>query len=70
MIVQYHEVKIVMEFRDANELVVGLLADGDRDTASQTTSIYDGGLSLTNAALWVDKNIVYKSIEQNSILVP
>jgi hypothetical protein len=51
---QYHEVKISLEFRDANELIVGLTASGDRDTSANTTSIYDGGLSLTNAALWVD----------------
>ena len=51
---QYHEVKIVMEFRDANELIVGLDALYDRDYAACTTSIQDGGLSLQTAALWVD----------------
>lgn len=51
---QYHEVKICMEFRDANELIVGLTGDGERDVASNTTSIYEGGLSLQTAALWVD----------------
>lgn len=52
---QYHEVKISMEFRNANELIVGLDADGNRDTASNTTNIYDSaGVALTQAALWVD----------------
>ena len=51
---QYHEVKISLEFRDANELIVGLDAAGDRDAESNTTSVFDGGLALTNAALWVD----------------
>lgn len=52
---QYHEVKIIMEFRNAAELIVGLTAAGDRDFASNTTSIRDSsGVSLVNAALWVD----------------
>ena len=52
---QYHEVKIIMEFRNAAELIVGLTSTGDRDTASNTTSIRDSsGVSLVNAALWVD----------------
>lgn len=50
-----HEVKIVMEFRTASELVVGLSAAGDRDNASNTTSIFDSsGVSLQSAALYVD----------------
>ena len=40
------EVKIVMEFRDANELIVGLDSLFDRDFDSCVTSIQDGGLSL------------------------
>jgi hypothetical protein len=51
---QYHEVKIVMEFRDANELIVGLLSNSERDYDECTTQIADGGLSLQTAALWVD----------------
>jgi hypothetical protein len=54
--VQYHEVKIILEFRSAIELIVGLDAAGDRDTAANTTSIRDSaGVQLVNAALWVDK---------------
>lgn len=53
---QYHEVKIIMEFRNASELIVGLTSTGDRDFTSNTTSIADSsGVSLVNAALWVDK---------------
>lgn len=52
---QYHEVKINLEFRYANELVVGLTAAGDRDFAADTTTINDSaGVSLTDASLWVD----------------
>ncbi len=52
---QYHEVKISMEFRNAYELIVGLDSAGDRSLATNTTSIADsGGVQLTNAALWVD----------------
>lgn len=52
---QYHEVKIIFEFRPANELIVGLTSTGDRDTASHTVSIRDSaGVSLVNASLWVD----------------
>jgi hypothetical protein len=51
---QYHEVKISMEFRSANELIVGLTAGMVRDNAANVTSIYDSGLSLQSAALWVD----------------
>jgi hypothetical protein len=51
---QYHEVKIAMEFRNANELIVGLQANGDRATASNTSSLADNSLALTNASLWVD----------------
>jgi hypothetical protein len=52
---QYHEVKISMEFRNAYELIVGLNVAGDRDLATNTTSIADsGGVTLTNCSLWVD----------------
>ena len=44
-----------MEFRTAAELVVGLTAAGDRDAASDTTSVFDSsGVSLQACALWVD----------------
>lgn len=60
---QYHEVKIIMEFRNAAELIVGLTAAGDRDFDSNTTSIRDSsGVSLVNAALWVD--YVYLDTEE------
>ena len=60
---QYHEVKIIMEFRNAAELIVGLTSTGDRDFASNTTSIRDSaGVSLVNAALWVD--YVYLDTEE------
>jgi len=52
--VQYHEVKINMDFRNINELVVGLNAAHQRDMNSNTTNVYDSGISLQNAALWVD----------------
>jgi len=52
---QYHEVKIMLELRYATELIVGLTSTGDRDFASNTTSIRDSaGVSLVNAALYVD----------------
>ena len=51
---QYHEVKIAIEFRNANELIVGLTQSGDRQVNANTSSLADGSLSLTNAALWVD----------------
>lgn len=52
---QYHEVKISMEFRYANELVVSLTASGDRATANNTTTIADNaGVQLSNTSLWVD----------------
>jgi hypothetical protein len=52
---QYHEVKINMEFRNAIELIVGVDADGVRDYSKNTQSIRDNaGVSLINAALWVD----------------
>ena len=52
---QYHEVKIIMEFRTAAELIVGLTAAGDRDNASNTTTIVDSaGVQLQTCALWVD----------------
>jgi hypothetical protein len=52
---QYHEVKINMEFRNAIELIVGVDADGARDYSKNTQSIRDNaGVSLINAALWVD----------------
>jgi hypothetical protein len=60
---QYHEVKIVLEFRHAAELIVGLTSSGDRDFGSNTTSIRDSaGVSLVNAALWV--NYVYLDTEE------
>ena len=60
---QYHEVKIIIEFRTAIELVVGLTATGDRDNDSDTTSIYDSsGVALQSAALWVD--YVYLDTEE------
>lgn len=52
---QYHEVKISMEFRYANELIVVLNAAGDRSTANNTTTITDNaGVQLSNTSLWVD----------------
>jgi hypothetical protein len=46
---------VVLEFRSAAELIVGLTATGDRDFSSNTSSIRDSaGVSLTNAALYVD----------------
>jgi hypothetical protein len=60
---QYHEVKIVLEFRHAAELIVGLTSDGLRLTNYNTTSIRDSaGVSLVNAALWVD--YVYLDTEE------
>lgn len=60
---QYHEVKIILEFRSANELIIGTLADGKRDFAANTTSIRDqAGVSIVNAALWVD--YVYLDTEE------
>jgi hypothetical protein len=60
---QYHEVKIIMEFRNAAELIVGLTSTGDRDFAANTTSIRDSsGVALVNAALWVD--YVYLDTEE------
>lgn len=60
---QYHEVKVIIEFRTAAELVVGLSAAGDRDAASDTTTIFDSsGVSLQSAALWVD--YVYLDTEE------
>ena len=63
---QYHEVKICMEFRDANELIVGLDSAGDRDTSACVTSIFDGGLSLQTAALYVD--YVYLDTDERKLL--
>jgi hypothetical protein len=52
---QYHEVKILIEFRNAAELIVGLDAIGNRDFASNTTSIRDSsGVSIVNASVWID----------------
>ncbi len=60
---QYHEVKIIIEFRTAAELIVALTAAGDRDFANNTTSINDSsGVSLVNAELWVD--YVYLDTEE------
>jgi hypothetical protein len=59
---QYHEVKIVLEFRHAAELIVGLTASGNR-YESNVTSIRDSaGVSLPYAALWVD--YVYLDTEE------
>jgi hypothetical protein len=64
---QYHEVKISMEFRYANELIVGLNGAGDRaDVSLNTTNIADtGGVQLTNAALWCD----YVYLDENNAVV-
>jgi len=44
-----------MEFRPANELIVGLDAGGNRDVASNISTIPSAaGVQLVNAALWVD----------------
>lgn len=52
-----------MDFRTAAELVVGLTAAGNRDFASNTTSIYDSsGVVLQSAALWV--NYIYLDTEE------
>ncbi len=51
---QYHEVKINIEFRSAAELIVGLDVNGDRDAGSNTTSISDSAVAMQSAALWVD----------------
>lgn len=51
---QYHEVKISMEFRGANELIVGLDKQYDRLTDYNTTSLADTSVALQNAALWID----------------
>lgn len=60
---QYHEVKIIMEFRNAAELIVGLTLTGDRDFPSNTTSIRDtAGVSLIYCSLWVD--YVYLDTEE------
>lgn len=60
---QYHEVKLLVEFRTSAELIVGLTAAGDRDQASNTTSIRDSsGVSLVNASFWVD--YVYLDTEE------
>jgi hypothetical protein len=58
---QYHEVKINMELRTVAELVVGLTATGDRDFASNVSNA-GAGISLVNAALWVD--YVYLDTEE------
>jgi hypothetical protein len=48
-------VKIIIEFRNAAELIVGLDGSGNRDFNASTTTIADsGGVSLVSAALWVD----------------
>ncbi len=60
---QYHEVKIILEFRYAAELIVGLDSAGNRNNVSNTTTIRDSaGVSLTNAALYV--NYVYLDTEE------
>lgn len=55
---QYHEVKIVLEFRQANELVVGLQANGNRYTTFNSTAFKNTPV-LQNAALWVDYVKIY-----------
>lgn len=50
---QYHEVKVILEFRQANELVVGLTAAGDRYT-TVNSSAFSATPVLQSAALWVD----------------
>lgn len=65
---QYHEVKIAIEFRAANELIVGLNNDGTRDITANTTNIYDGNVGLQQAALWVDLNIGPKNNLENSVI--
>lgn len=60
---QYHEVKITIDFRHAQELIVGLTSSGARDFDANVTSIRDSaGVSLVNAALWVD--YVYLDTEE------
>jgi hypothetical protein len=60
---QYHEVKIIMEFRSAIELIVGLDSVGNRDFASNVASIVDSaGVSLPMCALYVD--YVYLDTEE------
>lgn len=52
---QYHEVKLLVEFRDASELIVALKDDGDRYTAVNVTNVRDSsGVAISNAAFWVD----------------
>lgn len=58
---QYHEVKINIEFRSAAELIVGLDNDGKR-TTNNVTNITDSGVSLVNASLYVD--YVYLDTEE------
>jgi len=52
---QYHEVKINIEFRYAIELIVGLDSAGDRSNSTNTTTLADSSsIQLSNAALWID----------------
>ena len=51
--VQYHKVKINVNFRPANELVVALQANGNRYTAQNSTTFTQTPV-LQYASLWVD----------------
>ncbi len=52
---QYHEVKLLVEFRDASELIVALKDNGERYTAVNVTSVRDSsGVTISSAAFWVD----------------
>jgi hypothetical protein len=52
---QYHEVKITIQFNPAQALIVGLNANGDRSSSTNTTNIADvGGVQLTSTSLWID----------------
>lgn len=45
----------MVEFRDSSELIVALKDDGERYTAVNVTNMNDSsGVTLTNAAFWVD----------------
>ena len=61
---QYHEVKIVIEFRTAIECIVSTTTTGARGAANtNTTQIYDSsGVSMQSCALWVD--YVYLDTEE------
>lgn len=50
---QYHEVKIIVEFRNAHECIVALKANGDRVSTNATT-FANVTPTITNAQLYVD----------------